>query len=212
MTAPLPRADRPLPHKASPGRPVLTLVERVLNRTSRGWALVAVVAAFVIALYLINYSPDVPFSATYINHLSGGHQVLDLMFAYTPTEGAQALTALGAAGRQHYNYFQIADLVFPATYAVGLASLIRALFRRWRVAALLALIPLITATFDYLENIGVFISLRTFPDPSHLALALASGAGAVKLVGSYAAQGLVVIGLLLQAMLLIRRRRSLGRT
>ena len=44
------------------------------------------------------------------------------------------------------------------------------------------------------------------------ALALASGVGAVKLVGSYVAQFLVVLGGLLQAILLVRRRRSAGQT
>lgn len=207
MTA-SPHQPEARPGGRGPSHTLLTRVERALARTSRGWALATVVAMFIVALYLISYAPRVPFSAKYIEDLSGGHDVLDLKFAYSPAEGAAALTALGTDGRQHYNYFQIADLVFPATYAVGLASLILALFRRWRVAAALALVPLITAAFDYVENIGVFISLRTYPHPSHQALALASGAGAVKLIGSYVAQALVVIGILLQASLMVRRRRG----
>jgi hypothetical protein len=183
-------------------------VLRFLERTSRGRPLVAVVAVFVVALYLISFAPWAPFSAAYITTVSGGSGVLDLEFAYGPAAAAARLDALGPAGRAAYDGFQIADLIFPATYAVGLGSLILALWRPWPALAPLALVPVVGAAFDYVENIGVFVALRTFPEPSTAALVVASAAGAVKLVLSYVSQGLVVAGLLARAVTALRGRRA----
>jgi hypothetical protein len=185
--------------------PAPNAVLRGLDRTSRGWPLAVVVAVSVLALHLISSAPWVPFSAAHVADLSGGQGVLDLEFAYDPATGAAALDALGPRGRAAYDRFQIADLVFPATYAVGLGSLVLALWRPWPA---LALVPVVGAVFDYVENDGVFAALRTFPTPSSTALAVASGAGAVKLVLGCVSLGLVVDGLLLRAVRAIRGRRA----
>jgi hypothetical protein len=175
----------------------------VLGRGSRGWVPWAVLGAFVVMAYLIGVSRQVPFSAEYIRNLSGG-QVLDVRFAYSPSEGAVALRALGDVGRRHYNFFQIADVAFLVIYAVALSSAIFALLRRGRLAAVFALVPVVAAIFDVLENIGVFVALRTYPDPSRAVLFAASVFGAAKLILFILALALVVFGL---ALALFRRWR-----
>jgi hypothetical protein len=188
---------------------LVNTIRSVLDRTSRGPLLAVVVVVFLVLLYLISFAPDVPFSDAYIRRVSGGHGVLDLMFGYGPAAGAAALDALGPQGRSAYNGFQLVDLAFPASYAIGLGSLILALFRRpWPARAYaLALVPVVTAAFDYAENVGVFIALRTYPDTSTAALLLASGAGVVKMVGSYGAQALVLAGVVVRLVFTVRRRR-----
>ena len=197
------RSNTPATMKTS-----LAIVVNVLDRTSRGWVLAIFFGVFVVMAYLILYVSQVPFSVARIMQLSGDHRILDLMFAYSPSRGESSLAALGDEGRRHYNYFQISDIVFPATYAMALSGLILALFRHWRIAAALALIPVVTAAFDYLENVGVFVSLRTYPDPSHAALALASTSGAVKFIGFYAALCLVVSGIIVRLASVYRSRTS----
>ncbi len=175
-------------------RSLLDRVVAVLGRTSRGWLLAAVTTAFVGAAYLIGYAPNVPFSVERIKSIAGHQQILDLMFAYSPREGLKTLAALGPNGRQHYNYFQIADVLFPATYALALASWILALFRRQKLAVALAFVPLVTAIFDYLENLGVFVALRTYPDSWPVSLWTASAFGALKRIGIYVAIALIIAG------------------
>ena len=181
----------------------------VLERTSRGWRLAVAVAAFAILLYLISFATWVPFSAAHIRQISGGHEVLDLMFGYGPAAGAAALEALGPAGRAAYDGFQLVDIVFPASYAIGLGSLILALGRPWPRLRWLALVPVVGAVFDYVENLGVFVALRGYPDPSAAALVVASAAGVVKTILSDVAQVLVVAGVLARVgRALVRRRRG----
>jgi len=151
---------------------------RRLNRISRRCVLVVVIGQAFVVGYLIGFAP-VPFSAARISAVSGGEKTLDAMFAYSPSEGAAALAALGSEGRRHYNYLQIADLAFPLSYAAALSSAIFAWFhKRWALA--LACVPIVAAAFDYLENAAVFVALRTYPNPSRAALLGASAAGVVK--------------------------------
>ena len=136
-----------------------------------------------------------------IKAVSGGHTVLALRFGDDPAEGAAALSE---QGRQRDNSLQMADTVFPVTQAMGLGSLILALFRRWPVAAGLALVPCSPQSSTSPKISGS--SSRSAPSRTRLpaTLALASGAGAVKPLGSDVAQGLVVSP--------VRRRSGPGAT
>jgi hypothetical protein len=178
-------------------------VRAVDRASSRRW-LWAGLGAFMVMAYLIGVSRWVPFSAEYIR-IHYGARVLDVMFVYSPGEGAATLRTLGDQGRRHYDFFQIADVAFLVIYAVALSSAIFALFRRGRSAAALALVPVVAAAFDVLEDIGVFVALRTYPDPSRTALFAASAFGAAKLILFILSLALVVLGV---AVSLFRRWRD----
>jgi hypothetical protein len=67
---------------------------------------------------------------------------------------------------------------------VALSGLIFRLFgARW-----LVWLPVATAVFDVLEDIGLFVALSEYPAPSSTVLALASVAGVLKFVGFWCLQ------------------------
>lgn len=92
------------------------------------------------------------------------------------------LNACGAAGRDAYRFLQLADLLYPAVFALFMAAsmalvLARLQTRNQRLLALAAL-PLLGSAFDYLENLCAWLALAAFPGQpptSHL-LGLASAA------------------------------------
>ncbi|WP_436493231.1 hypothetical protein [Actinokineospora sp. HUAS TT18] len=178
-------------------------VHQVLGRTSRGWVLPAVIGAAVVMTILIG-GRWVPFGTVYIEDLART-KILDVRWTgYGSAEGAQVLHDLGEAGRRHYDYFQLADVGYLLIYGLALASAVYAGFGRGRLAAGLAMVPVGTAVFDALEDTLVFVALRTYPDPSRAALAVAGVVVVVKVLGFVASAGLAAAG---GVVALIRRRR-----
>jgi hypothetical protein len=184
---------------------LLTRLHKVLSHTSAGWPLRLALGAFAVLGYLIACARAVPFSVPYIESHFGG-TVLDVKLLYCPSEGADALTALGEEGRRHYGLFQIADVVFLLCYGMALASAVFALFRRNRLATALALLPLLTAGFDLVEDGAVFVALRTFPHPSRGALIVAAMAGTIKLAGFSGTVALLFFGVLCRLRMFVKRR------
>jgi hypothetical protein len=86
------------------------------------------------------------------------------------------LAGLGEAGRRHHAYFQLADLGFVLVYAVVLPGGLFALFGSEKVA----LVPVIGACADLVEDCGILVALRKFPASARPALTVAGAAGAVK--------------------------------
>ncbi|MEO1065339.1 MAG: hypothetical protein AAFZ07_28315 [Actinomycetota bacterium] len=80
------------------------------------------------------------------------------------------LSACGATGRSAYTNMQLADLAYPAVFglflATSLAVALRRLGIRGPVLVALAMLPMLGAAFDYLENVFAWRAIAAFPEPS----------------------------------------------
>ena len=173
---------------------------------SSGRRLLVLVPCFVALLWLISFSPWWFSEAT----IKADHGVgtLDLQFASSVAHARATLDQLGPAGRRAYDVFQVVDVVFPVSYALALGGLI---WTTWRGARrpwvlVLAAVPLAGAVLDYAENILVRVALASYPDTGRAVLATSVTVTTGKLVLSYAAQALTVVGIVLAAVRWLRHR------
>src|SRR5262245_26088262 len=113
----------------------------------------------------------------YLRRTAGGLAPFDLRpFGYTPDEARALLYALSSIGRAYYADVQLQlDTAFPALYALSRGLLLlwvtapgRTATRPLPLVARLALLllPLATASFDYLENEGIAAMLAAGPQVS----------------------------------------------
>lgn len=103
---------------------------------------------------------------------AGGMKLMDMLpsgydFQYVNT----LLNTLGTEGRELYLYRQIpADMIYPAlfgiSYCILLLYFLKKLNKLNSSLIYLSVLPLFGGFFDYLENIGIIIMLRRFPDLS----------------------------------------------
>jgi hypothetical protein len=110
----------------------------------------------------------------YLRHLAGGLEPFDLRpFGYSVEEARAFLYAISEIGRDYYMNVQLQlDTIYPATYALSRGLLLWWLTQPGRVAdrplpvavrVTLVILPLLTATLDYLENDGIAAMLRAGP-------------------------------------------------
>lgn len=86
-----------------------------------------------------------------------GHNILD-MGLQNNEETYQILSDYGVEGRSIYNKIQLVDFIFPLCY--GLLFILIMKYQGCK----LTIIPLLAATFDYIENINIYRMLRAYPD------------------------------------------------
>lgn len=128
---------------------------RITNRTS------LIIFAAAIAGFEIAFSILMP----EFNEITAG-PLLDMSVWFTPEFAYERLSSFGKAADIYFKIRTI-DFFFPAVYAVGLACLSCAVYRkkykneenyRWVLFA-----PLAGALFDYFENIMLVILYRSLP-------------------------------------------------
>ncbi len=109
---------------------------------------------------------------------------LDMMTGFTPAQASAHFSLYTDESLAILNWFQAVDVVFPAAYGLLFAS-----FSAWLLGKLLpdskrilwlGLIPVAGASFDLLENTGIFTMARIYPASVETAATLTSAAGVVK--------------------------------
>ncbi len=90
-------------------------------------------------------------------------------FNYSPDRAYQVLQAYGADGRAFYaSTFVIIDFFTPILMNLFLAMTISILFRQVFLPdsplQRLNLLPMIAMIGDYLENLGIVLMIRSYPD------------------------------------------------
>lgn len=128
---------------------------------------------------------------------------------YSSEYAGNLLNAIGADGRQTYLTLQLPmDFVYPGLFAVTYALLLVWLFNKGFVREspvfYLAFVPTIAGLFDYLENIGIIMMLRSFPNISAATVAFASMSSVIKSVFTVGFYILLLVGIIAFA----RRRVS----
>ncbi len=101
-----------------------------------------------------------------------GMDLLDMMpGGYSAEYVMTLLNKLGDTGRNTYLYKQIpADMIYPLLFAIGYSLLLGYILNKLGKFEsrfyYLCYIPMLAGLFDYLENIGLIIMLRSYPDIS----------------------------------------------
>ncbi|GAB5565615.1 MAG: hypothetical protein Wins2KO_26780 [Winogradskyella sp.] len=101
---------------------------------------------------------------------SNGMKLLDMMpMGYDLNYVTELFTALGANGRSIYLTNQIpVDMVYPLLFALSYCLLMGYLLKRLHKLnsqyIFLCLLPIIAGIADYLENIGIIVMLKYFPE------------------------------------------------
>ena len=105
---------------------------------------------------------------------SGGMKILDMMpTGYDADYVNTLLSSLGVKGRDAYLYNQLpVDLIYPFMFAISsmlvLAYFLNKIGKFDSNLFYFCLIPLGSGLFDYSENIGIIMMLKSFPDNSIL--------------------------------------------
>jgi len=105
----------------------------------------------------------------YISGQLNNQPIIDNYDNYTAKEIYQIVVAYGEKGRAAYNLLQIIDIIFPLLsgtfFSMLLSKFISILFKTRNKLWYIGFYPFLLTVFDYLENIGVFMLLRTYEHP-----------------------------------------------
>ena len=152
-------------------------MKALIKKNIQGWKVTGVfLLAFSVYLTMLFYS--IPKVKDYAK----GMEIPDLMPAgYTKEYITKLFTTLGEAGRSFYLHLQLPlDLVYPLlfglSYCLILAYFLQKLGKLNTRLFYLTYLPLLAGAFDYLENAGLIMLLKSFPEIS---------AGLVKATSSF---------------------------
>jgi len=137
--------------------------------------------------------------------------LLEETFGYTPQDVAARFEALGVQGRTLYRHFQVLDAANAVLMGVALALALS--FSLTRLAGAgsvvrgLAVLPLLAAGLELLENALLFLALDAFPAP-HAMVSVAGVVTRAKLVIGFGSLLLVVVSFIALAARWALRRMS----
>lgn len=131
---------------------------------------------------------------------------------YDLTYAGELLEAIGEEGRDSYLRLQLpVDFIYPGLFAVSYTLMLFWLFGKSvgtsRTASALCFVPALAGLFDYCENIGIILMLRSFPDLSPRVVKLSSLFSVLKSMATIAFYLLLMGGLILLAIKRIRLRK-----
>jgi len=166
--------------------------------------------ALVLAIASVMFATSGRFSLGTIAQQCG-RPAPDVRWATSATGVEDFLTSCGTAGRSAYRDLQLLDLVYPAAMGLFLASALTyslPKLQRGRDQSLrvLAVVPLLAAAFDYLENLGAWVVLARYPDQPTWAASLFSIASPAKQALNWTAGLLLVAGLIAMGIRSVRSR------
>lgn len=144
----------------------------------------AVTVAFVVLLWLIDYSPV---GVAGLLQVTGGANILDFESGYTVDHAYGMLEALGEAGRSfHLTKIMPIDIFFPIGLMLFLTSwmslMLKKLTSDGSVLRLLPLIALVNMLLDWSENIGITLMLLNYPERLETVCRITSTVSAAKMV------------------------------
>lgn len=148
------------------GRRILDSVSDRIIAITTGRMIIAALAGFLVAAFLVNGRP---FGIAQLKSITGGTGVPDMEILSDPDQVYAFLSAMGEAGRAFdLTYIVPIDFLVPFFYALFLSLAITWLLHRWLPGNSpwhrLNLVPVIGGLCDYLENFGVIAMLLAWPD------------------------------------------------
>jgi hypothetical protein len=190
---------------------VVSRLAAVMRRFAN-WRLIAFTGVVFAAFAGLLFGSTASFSIGHVQALCG-QAPPDVRFFTSAAELQGFMSGCGEAGLTAYRHLQVADLFHPAVSALFMSSALAMALSRtvrpgsyWLAAAAL---PLFGAGFDYLENIAMWIALRSYPEASGAGATLLGGASAAKQTVNWAA-GLIllIVGAYAVARIAMKRRRK----
>jgi hypothetical protein len=129
---------------------------------------------------------------------------------YSPQYAKELLEAIGPEGRNAYLGLQLPlDFVYPALFALTYTLMLVWLFKKRFDSAskwfFIALVPAAAGFFDYMENLGIILMLRSYPGLDPAIVAASSMCSLLKSVLTIAFYILLLYGVLL---LVLKRKRD----
>lgn len=158
---------------------IYTIIETCAKKSN----LLPLIGLLIFWNILMN-TPGLPTSTPSMQKIAPSFTPFDLQASgYSVESFTKDLSMLGEDGRAIYRNFMLLDIFFPLIYGLTFASLIFLVFHTkvnsWKW---LFVIPLCTASADYLENIFLAISFIGFPESNAVIVALASFATQLKML------------------------------
>lgn len=129
---------------------------------------------------------------------------------YDPIYAEELLRSIGPAGRETYIKLQLPiDFVYPGLFAITYSLMLVWLFGK-RIdkkskTYLLAAVPALAGLFDYFENFGIILMLRSFPTVDPAVVRISSLFSIAKSTFTIAFYIMLLFGLLL---LLVKRKTT----
>ena len=149
-----------------------------------------------------------------LNKLAGEEvQILDARFSYSISEVNNLFDKLGTEGRALYTIvIGRVDMIYPISYAVFcgllLALLLKTIWRRKPQLIIIALLPVLGALFDYLENFNTLNLLGQYPNIEEQQVAWGELLTRIKQVILVAAVSLIVLLMIILLVKTIIRRKQ----
>jgi hypothetical protein len=173
------------------------LHELIIECSGKWWKfLLAVIVQVGALLMLQRISSDFP-------EVSGGSPPFDMQNTLQPDQIFEQLTTYTQQAFDLYTVFQVIDFIFPLAASLVIASACAFLLRNISAkiyqkiySRKLFLLLLVPAGFDYLENIFLFWTVRSWPEQADLAATLAVAAKLGKLgtmTAAFALTGILVV-------------------
>lgn len=142
-------------------------IREIVDKNSTGKK---VLILFIIAnlFYAVMLLITIPKTMSFSN----GMKLLDMMPAgYDSAYINSLFETLGNEGRESYLYYQIPiDMIYPFFFGIGYCFLFAYFLKKlnkFRSSLFyLCLLPIIAGIADYLENFGIIILLKNYPDIS----------------------------------------------
>ena len=124
---------------------------------------------------------------------------------YSYEYAKELLEAIGPEGRERYLMLQLPiDFIYPGLFAVTYTLMLIWVFsKRFNSGSkifILALVPAAAGLFDYIENIGIVIMLKSYPNLSSGVVQFTSTFSSLKSVMTAVFYILLICGLLLLAV------------
>ncbi len=181
-------------------------MERIISKASWKKSLLSMISILLI-YWVINYSA---IGVAGLLKVTGGASILDFEFGFDINKATEMLTALGDDGRNFYQSKILPlDILFPLTYMFFYLTWMAFFLKNLsapKIFNYLLLLPFLAMIADWLENVGIWILLQSYPDLPSNAVCLASISGMFKFV--FIISNWAVL-LLLLVILIIKRIRAI---
>lgn len=121
---------------------------------------------------------------------SNGMKLLDMMpTGYDLNDVNELFKSLGEIGRETYLTNQIpVDMIYPLlfglSYCLLLAYFLKKLNKLNTPFTYLCLLPIIAGVADYLENFGIIVMLKSYPDLSEMAVNITNTFSIIKSIST----------------------------
>jgi len=152
---------------------IMTQVLLLIERLGTWHGLSALIALSVLIFAMIFAT------LAQLSEVTGGYGILDFEMGYSVERVDEILGSYGSDGMALYRSIQLLDLINPAVYSLILAILVNLLWRG-RGPKSVALLPVLGGIGDYLENITLFLIVRSYPVLNDDLIAVSSGLSYLK--------------------------------